>query len=313
MEEQQVIVRRPRWRPVRSYLILFGVLGAVAAALSRQSGWLIVPAVLLLGLAAFIALATARGRTEITADGVRNRLLFRLALIPWSDIRDVVVSARPPRSVKVVRANGLTTALVAGRDAGVHPDGLTVDDIADVIRERASAPDPVLPEARPLSLRPSRLPLVWVLPAAVAALAAATVLRGVIAFYLLVIGVLLGSLALKLMKGRTEAEPDGLRNRLISRTATVPWKDVDGIAVIPTLFGRIVEIRTKGGSRIRLAAPREGLLDRSGHLDDHVATVRALAGSPTPSLAVSSVRAARTTYVVLIVAVVVLAVASGKF
>src|SRR5256885_1455616 len=107
MEEPQVIVRRPGWRPVRSYLILFGVLGAAAAAGVPQSGWLIVPAVLLLGLAAFIALATARGRTEITADGVRNRLLFRLALIPWSDIRDADVSARPPRNVKIVRANGL--------------------------------------------------------------------------------------------------------------------------------------------------------------------------------------------------------------
>lgn len=312
MTEQQVIVRRPGWRPVRSYLIFFGVLGVLAGVGSRRTGWLIVPAVLLLALAAFIALATARGRTEITAEGVRNRLLFRLALIPWSDIRDAVVSTRPPRSLKVVRANGLTTTLVALRDTAVHPDGLTVDDIADLIRERASAPDPVLPEARPLSLRPSRRPLAWVLPTALVVFVAGVVLGDVIGFYLLLIGLLLCSLAAKLMTGRTEAGADGLRNALISRTTTVPWRDVDAIAVIPTLFGRIVEVRTEGGKRIRLAAPREGLLDRAGHLDEHVATMRALAGTPTPPLATSSVRAARTTYVVLIAAVIVLAVASGK-
>jgi hypothetical protein len=55
MEEPQVIVWRPGWRPVRSYLILFGVLGSAAAVGSRQTGW-----PMLLALAAFLAPATVR-------------------------------------------------------------------------------------------------------------------------------------------------------------------------------------------------------------------------------------------------------------
>ncbi|MEW2353247.1 hypothetical protein [Spirillospora sp. NPDC029432] len=78
--------------------------------------------------------------------------------------------------------------------------------------------------------------------------------------------------------GFTEAWPDGLYNQLIGRVAEVTWERVDRLEVIPTLFGRYVQVVHHDGSRISLAAPRTGLFMRGADFDQHLTALRTCPG-----------------------------------
>lgn len=67
--------------------------------------------------------------------------------------------------------------------------------------------------------------------------------------------------------GTTALWPDGIENRLVGATATVPWEQVERLIVVPTMFGRFLQIEVSGGSRVTLAAPRSGLLARAKDFD----------------------------------------------
>lgn len=87
-------------------------------------------------------------------------------------------------------------------------------------------------------------------------------------------------------QGFTEAWPDGLYNHLVGRRAQVAWEDVDKLEVVPTLFGRCVQIVTRDGSRITLAAPRIDLTSRTSTFDETLHDLCVYPGGHRPSLLV---------------------------
>lgn len=77
-----------------------------------------------------------------------------------------------------------------------------------------------------------------------------------------------------MLRSRTVAWPDGLYNRLTLRTAEIAWTNADRLIVVPTLFGRFVQLVETDGSRFTLAAPRRGLLARGARFDEELAMLR---------------------------------------
>ncbi|HEY8479960.1 MAG TPA: hypothetical protein VIL71_09040 [Spirillospora sp.] len=161
--------------------------------------------------------------------------------------------------------------------------------------------------AKSLSLRPSRLPLVWLVPAVV--LCVTVVVKtfgnlyvGFLVGYLDAATLFMAALIAKLLLGRTRADVEGLHNRLFLRTRFFPWRDVDRLSVAGTLFGRITIVHVAGGKRFHLAAPRSGLLARNREFD---ATLDAMAALSPERLVVSreGVRTSRVVWWVLLVIV----------
>lgn len=118
----------------------------------------------------------------------------------------------------------------------------------------------------------------------------------------------------RLLGGRTDAGPEGLRNRLITRASETAWADVAEIIVVPGLFGRYARVTRTNGKAITLAVPREGLLVRDAGMDASLETMRALAAANGTRLpAVRTVRAAgrRALFILLLVLAAVLSAALG--
>ncbi|WP_143220280.1 PH domain-containing protein [Actinomadura sp. CNU-125] len=305
--------RRSAWAPgaVAAFVgVVFAVVGVSAA---DEDGGLFLTIVLgvvgapLIVLGFMVVVGVWRARTEIGPDGVRNRALFAEKFVAWDDVRGVSGTDTAPRVITLVRDGGRNVTLAAVRDDGTAPDGLGFDDIAELVRARASVPADAEPSAsaRPLSLRPSRRPLLWIVPvwllAGVGVLQADRVVLVFFGTYFVWVAVFVVAHVLKLLRGRTDADADGLRNRLMLRTRTFAWRDVQSLTVTATLFGRITVVRLAGGKRFHLAAPREGLLGRDPRFDDALETMRALAG-PDRRVVVSGggVRAARIVLWVLL-------------
>lgn len=307
------IVRRLDRRQAAGFvaILLVGgvVLGALALNGSRALGGV---AGLLLAAGAFLALAVARARTELGPDGIRNRALFKETFIPWDDVQNITGLDEPPRTIRIVRYNGGSVTLAGVRDGGVSPDGLSFDDIVAVIRERASIEENDEPDASrepgpPLSLRPSRLPLLWVVPAVAAGAAGVVTLFddsnvGLLNAYLAGMTVVLAFLALKVLRGWTKVDADGIQNRLLMQTATFPWKDVQRLRVTGTPFGRITVVHLESGKKFPLAAPRTGLLGPDRAFD---ATLDAVAAHATPERVPVDRDMVRTARMVLWVAMLV--------
>jgi hypothetical protein len=325
-----VVVRRLSWTPIRPLLFGLVFLGVICAALVGVHVMLGLAAVFLLGLAALMCVLTLRSRTEIGPDGIRNRALRADVFTPWADVRGVTVSESSPRTVQVDRHSGPTVTLAAVRDIDVPADGLGLDDIAELIRQRAgldgepgaAASEVQAPAAgaEPLSVRPSRRPLLWIVPLGVALTAGwiLTLDHGPLIFlagFLLVFPLYLFVLAVHLLAGRTDAGPDGLRNRHILRATTMPWQDVKRFVIVPTLFGRIVQVVRPNGKRITLAAPREGLLGRDPRLEFSVETMRALAATRVPDPPARQAlppRTVRTVWAVLLVVLLTVGVVAWQ-
>jgi len=277
-----VIVRRLHLAPVRGTILVLTPAGVIAALLAVVHPVLTLAAVFFLGLAAFLFAATKRALTEIGPAGIRNRALVRTVFVPWSDVSEVVVSETPSRTVRILRPGGARMTLAALRDSDIPVDGLGLDDVADVIRERATAepaPAAPLPRPRALSLRPSRRPLLWIVPLLVALAALMPLLdySAALAAIVVVPAAYLLHLASRLLWARTVAGPAGLRNRVGFKTTVVSWSDIEEFVVVPTLFGRVVRATRPPGRQFTLAAPREGLLGRDASLGSSVAVMRALA------------------------------------
>jgi hypothetical protein len=299
-----VVVRRLGWQPVRGLVLVLAVMGVVLLAL----GWVwtvtLPIALVALGGAGFLVVVTVRARTEFGPDGIRNRAFRKEVFIPWDDVTDVVGMESAPRVITVVRAGKEPVTLAAVRDDGTAPDGLGFDDLLSLVRERASGGEPErdepVPPAEPLSLRPSRKPLVWLLPVfAVCAWLLVTETFGgsnlAFAFgYLAAVLLFQGLLILKLLLGFTVADGSGLRNRLFFRTRTVPWSEVARLSVMPTLFGRIVQVEVREGKGLFLAAPRDGLLGRDPGMAATLEAMRALAGPGRVKVVPNPVRTVRT-------------------
>nr|BFE30379.1 hypothetical protein GCM10010200_026300 [Actinomadura rugatobispora] len=307
---------------MRGLVIALGLLGGVMVALSGVSPGFPVVALVALVAVGFLVAVTVRARTEIGPDGIRNRPFRKEVFIPWDDITDVVGTESTPRIITVVRAGKEPVTLAAVRDDGSAPDGIGFDDLVALIRERARGGEPEdarepAPPARPLSLRPSRKPLIWLLP--VFAVLAWQFTRSFggstfsFAFgYLIAVPFVQALLILKLLRGSTKADESGLRNRLILRTRTVAWGDVVRFSVMPTLFGRIVQVEVREGKGFFLAAPREGLLGRDRGMDAALETMRALAGHGRLTVVPNPVRAVRTALWVAVVFALCVAAAIGR-
>ncbi|RFS84806.1 hypothetical protein D0T12_14900 [Actinomadura spongiicola] len=182
-----------------------------------------------------------------------------------------------------------------------QPSPDRTDPVASTIEDTAGDIDGAAPSppARPLSLRPSRRPLLWTVPlaavtAGVAARAIGPFHMAVIFSVLVMITVWLITLSLKLLRGWTEVDTDGIRNRLIRGTTEIAWRDVTGVAVTPTLFGRIVIVHRRKTKPVQLTAPRVGLLARDPRFDATVDALAALAPqrmsvrrSPAPPLRIA--------------------------
>ncbi|MGH3664304.1 MAG: PH domain-containing protein [Micromonosporaceae bacterium] len=291
------IERRLAWKPVLAMIIMLGAMGgAVAVGAVLASPWLGLLAAFFFGLAAWLVWVTAASGTVIGPDGIHNRGPVRTLFIPWSEIAAVTGMESPPRVVQIVRRDGTRTIMAAIRDGDVASDGLAFDDVVEVIRQRAGVESLGLPQtpvelaeapATPFSLRPSRRPLWWLLPAAAACLVLSYLAFRSEAWMVyfahpVAPAILFALLALKLSRGRTEAGPDGLRNRMMVRTMTIDWADVDRFVITPTMFGRVLQVARKTGKQISLAAPREGLLAREPEFQAYAEKMRALAAQRTP-------------------------------
>ncbi|MCP9952082.1 hypothetical protein [Actinomadura madurae] len=159
--------------------------------------------------------------------------------------------------------------------------------------------DEFTPPAQPLMLRPSRKPLIWLLPlcAVLAWLCAkAYGSAGVPSVFVFLLAVLVVQAALifKLLRGYTEADEFRLRSRLVFRTRTMRWSDAVRFSVIPTLFGRVVQVQPGEGKKFFLAAPRDGLLGREPGMDATLNTMRALADVGQVQIVPRTVRTVRT-------------------
>ncbi|MGP4024182.1 hypothetical protein [Actinomadura sp. 3N407] len=161
------------------------------------------------------------------------------------------------------------------------------------------AGDELAPPARALALRPSRKPLIWLLPlfAVLAWLCTRAYgdagIPSVFGFLVAVL-VVQAALILKLLRGFTRADESGFRNRLVFTTRTVPWSDAGLFSVIPTLFGRVVQVEVGEGKRFFLAAPRDGLFGRDPGMHATLETMRALAGPGQVQIVPRPVRTVRT-------------------
>jgi hypothetical protein len=123
--------------------------------------------------------------------------------------------------------------------------------------------------------RPARKVLVvagiWLLVAAISLYAIIALdLTG--AFYPLTAALLLAAYYLLLgTRGCTEFTDEGVHNTLL-RTAAIPWDEVDRIQLVRS--GRAAWLQlVLDRRRIRLAAPRTGLLAKDPDFDDHLAEV----------------------------------------
>lgn len=121
--------------------------------------------------------------------------------------------------------------------------------------------------------RPARKVLVvagiWLLVAVISLYAIAALdLTG--AFYPLTAAILLAAYyALLATRGCTELTEEGVHNTLL-RTATIPWDEVDRIQLVRS--GRAAWLQlVLDRRRIRLAAPRTGLIARDPAFEDHLA------------------------------------------
>ncbi|MFC4050440.1 hypothetical protein ACFOY4_12145 [Actinomadura syzygii] len=154
---------------------------------------------------------------------------------------------------------------------------------------------------RPLSLRPSRRPLVWAVPLVVLAAVIEVRIFGEFHLFLLSNGLVVGllllvAMVLKLARGYTDADGGGIQNRLVGKTRRIAWSEIDEMTVTPTLFGRVVTARGRAVKRTMLAAPREGLLARDPSFDETLRTMRALAAPREMRLTDNVHRSARVTY-----------------
>ncbi|TDC46320.1 hypothetical protein E1281_28225 [Actinomadura sp. KC345] len=71
------------------------------------------------------------------------------------------------------------------------------------------------------------------------------------------------------------------------KTRTIPWREVTGFHVLPTLFGRSVVVSDSDGRRYSLAAPREGLLGRDPRFGEALEAMNALAPRPVEVKSIS--------------------------
>ncbi|MGI5167496.1 hypothetical protein ACQEU3_24415 [Spirillospora sp. CA-253888] len=133
----------------------------------------------------------------------------------------------------------------------------------------------------PIAFHPPRRMLVWVVPCllvCVAALAAAVLYRGYGRYMLFGLGIIgtlyFGRLASLLLKGSVRVDHDGVVHRLHGAERQTKWKQVRGLEIVTTPFGRRVMLRmSSGGTTLPLAAPREGLLGRGADLDAEIAEI----------------------------------------
>jgi hypothetical protein len=167
-------------------------------------------------------------------------------------------------------------------------------------------------------LRPSRKPLIWLLPlfAVLAWLCtrahAAGGIPSVFGFLVAVL-VVQAALILKLLRGFTRADESGFRNRLVFTTRTVPWSHAARFSVMPTLFGRVVRVQVgESNKRFFLAAPRDGLFGRDPGMDATLETMRALAGPGKVQIVLRPVRTVRTALWGAVAFAVCVAVAVGQ-
>jgi hypothetical protein len=87
------------------------------------------------------------------------------------------------------------------------------------------------------------------------------------------------------IRGYVEAWPDGLYSRLTLRPVPLVWERIDRLEVVPTLFGRFVQVVEREGSRISLGAPRSGLFVRGAgfaHALDRLQAVPGGGRQPLP-------------------------------
>jgi hypothetical protein len=281
-------------------LLVAAVYGLVARwSTARLVVFLAVTAIAIVGTA---ILASLRARTEIGPDGIRNRVLRQDVLIPWADIEDVRIDPSGRyRTVYVVRREGQIVRLAALRDGPGAPDP-GFDDTVEAIRGHIAhtcptetaetAPEPELraPDAagdpQPLLLRPPRRSLWWICPLMIgsAALWVLGAANGRVGTMLVVGGVAIGCarMAVAVIVGRTEVQPDGLRTRTFRKTILVPWDDAERLSVTPSLFGRSIAVIRKDGQRVALVAPREMLFARDPGFDDTVTAMQALAAPHRP-------------------------------
>jgi hypothetical protein len=315
--EHPTLVRRLSWRPVARGIAGLGFLGVLMAgfgAVGVLSGdslfsvmWVL--AVLCLASAGGLAFLNARARTRIAPEGVVNRAVWSETTIPWHDVAEIVVQrANSQRTVQIRRHGGGVVTLAALRDHPAAPDP-RFDATVAVIRHRAEAAAgpaaegasgaagaarregaAALPdgggshgalEPYPMTLRPSRRPLLLVLPLAVAATAGAVQLfeptRSLLLFVPIAVLLVLWRYVLIMLVGWTAVDDQGITNRGPLLRRHTPWRDVDSLSVTNTLFGRMVLLSVEGRRPSALAAPRQGLLARTHEGEDPFARLAALA------------------------------------
>jgi hypothetical protein len=131
-----------------------------------------------------------------------------------------------------------------------------------------------------VSWRPSRRPLLLMLPSAVVG-TAMLVLPLLSGPFLIVLGfavVFLWRYVLSMLLGWTTVDDQGITNRGVLRPRHTSWGDVESLSVVTTLFGRFVMVGVKGSSqKVPLSAPREGLLARTAEGEDLFARLVVLA------------------------------------
>jgi hypothetical protein len=293
-------VYRLSWRPIAIPLGLSLVLAALLVYLIA-SGRSVMAAVWLplsLVLIVWMALLNKRARTEIGHDGIRDRKLRREVFLPWAELIDVQITTHGShryRFVRVLRGDGRWVTLAAMRDPQTSPDP-ALDRAVEAMREQIDlhgSPDRVPSNGthdewsesdrvlEPFVLRPSRRPLLWLIPLIAGLVTLGMVSSatwnagtGVACVCAAVYGI---HVVAVLLRGRTAADRDGLRYRVVTTTTFVPWDQVEGLVVVPTLAGRIVRLVVVGGGRRVLAAPRELPLGRDPGFDDAVEAMQALA------------------------------------
>jgi hypothetical protein len=285
---EPIVLRLFRPRVLIAPVIAFvGALLGIAFATTHFDIRALFLSVLLVGSAAN-AVLVLRARTEIGPDGIRNRAIREEVFIPWDDIEGVVILRANPARIQIFRASDHRRVNLAAAREGL-------DELAALIADRAGLPelsnfwepdklgephDLAGWQEAPLSLRPSRRPLWWMLTVAIAlpasfAANAAGVTEAPLLPFLLPLSVVLAVQALRLVRGRTDVGPEGITNRLIVKRKFLAWEEIVDLAVVATLFGRVARVRGVSGKKLRLAAPRDGLLDRNSGFDATLERLRA--------------------------------------